>query len=227
MTFEGTLYQGSTSNWKIRVSPTGVKDMESEEIFKVWFPNGDKNPSKKWVFYNPKIAFIIQYRFDNTVKYYVPVSMFYALKDALKVMYNRVLSNEMYSKIDGKTFLNESKAIENRVRLTMFSDSIIFTPMLIEQETDEGIIEKKGVKIDSVQNLDKLSIPIDVIELKTIYEILNRLDINTYTLILSLSEQITSMDKKLDKVLDLQTKILKLIEKETVQDIKDKFTVEW
>ena len=69
MTFEGTLYQGSTSNWKIRVSPTGVKDMESEEIFKVWFPNGDKNPSKKWVFYNPKIAFIIQYKFDNTVKY--------------------------------------------------------------------------------------------------------------------------------------------------------------
>lgn len=227
MTFDGTLYQGMTSIWKIRVSPNGVKDSQPEELFKVWMPNNGKEKSKRWIFYNPKIAFIIQYKFNNMIKYYIPVSMFYALKDTLKVMYNRVLDKDMYTKINGKMYLNESKANENKVKLTMFSDSLIFTPVLIEYEANDTTNVKRGIKIESTQDDNKPPINIDANELKTLYEVLNHLDINTYSLILSLIERMSSMDQKLDNILDTQHKILKLVEKENIKDIKNQFTVDW
>jgi hypothetical protein len=153
--------------------------------------------------------------------------MFYALKDTLKVMYNRVLDKDMYTKINGKMYLNESKANENKVKLTMFSDSLIFTPVLIEYEVNDTTNVKRGIKIESAQDDNKPPINIDANELKTLYEVLNHLDINTYSLILSLIERMSSMDQKLDDILDTQHKILKLVEKENIKDIKNQFTVDW
>jgi hypothetical protein len=37
----------------------------------------------------------------------------------------------------------------------------------------------------------------------------------------------SSMDQKLDDILDTQHKILKLVEKENIKDIKNQFTVDW
>ena len=227
MTFDGTIYNGSSSTWRVRVSPNGVKDEEPQELFRVWMPNGTTDNHKRWVFYNPKIALLIVNRFDKNAKYYVPISMLYALKDALKVMFNRIASKDMYAKVDGQLYLSEQKKVENKVKLTMFSDSIIFTPIMIEYEDDDGLVQKRGIRIEALQDTDKTPIDLDVNELKTVYEILDRLDVNTYSLILSLAEQLGEMDQKLDKVIDLQTRILKLIEKESVQDFKDKFTVDW
>lgn len=227
MTFDGTLYTTYSSVWKIRVSPNGVKEEEPQELFRVWMPDGTKDNHKRWVFYNPKIALVIAHRFDKNSKYYVPMSMFYALKDALKVMFNRIASKDMYAKVDGQLYLSEQKKIENKVKLTMFSDSVVFTPVVIEYENDDGLVQKRGVRIESIQNAEKTPIDLDINELKTSYEVLDRLDINTYSLILSLAEQLGEMDQKIDKVIDLQTRILKLIEKESMQDFKDKFTVDW
>ena len=227
MVFDGTIYTSYSSIWKIRVSPSGVKDEEPQELFRVWMPNGTKDNHKRWVFYNPKIALLIVHRFDKTAKYYVPINMLYALKDALKVMFNRITSKDMYAKVDGQLYLSEQNKTENKVKLTMFSDSIIFTPNIIEYENDDGLIQKRGIKIEALQDPDKTSIELDITELKNVYEILDRLDVNTYSLILSLAEQLGEMDQKLDKVIDLQTRILKLIEKESMQDFKDKFTVDW
>ena len=225
MTFEGTLYYGYSNVWKIRVSPSGVKDGK-EELFRVWIPN-DSTEDNRWIFYNPKIAIIIQSKFDKSIKYYVPVSMFYTLKDAIKVMYNRIASDKVYDNLEGELYLDERKANKNRVKLTMFSDSIVFIPTIISQEADEVLLLKRGVKIESLSDPNKPSVEIEISELKSLYEILDRLDVNTYSLILTLAERIDNMDNKLDKIIDLQTKILKLIEKENIKSIKDQFTVEW
>ena len=155
------------------------------------------------------------------------MSMLYAMKDALKVMYNRLSSKDIYSKVNGQIYMSEQTANENKIKVTMFSDSVVLSPIMIEKEENEVTVYKRGVKIESLQDPDRTPLEIEVIELKTIYEVLDRLDINTYSLILSLAEQLGEMDQKLDKVLELQTKILKLIEKESLKDFQDKFTVEW
>lgn len=224
MKFDGTLYKSRATEWHIRVSPDGVKEDGPEEIFRVWLPNGEKDNSKRWVFYNPKIAIMIRSRLDKTAKYFVPMTMFYSLKDALRIMYGRLAGKELYSKEDGVLYLNQSKVAENSIKLSIFSDSFIFKPALIEVSEEET---KRGINIISTRSSDIAPLEMDVNEVKTIYEIIDRLDVNTYTLILAMAEQLGEMDLKLDKIMDVQSKILKLIEKNTVTNMAEQFNVEW
>ena len=117
MVFDGTIYNGSTTIWKIRVSPQGIKEDEPAELFRVWMPGGEKDNHKRWVFYNPRIALLVIHRYDKNTKYYIPMSMLYAMKDALKVMYNRLSSKDIYSKVNGQIYMSEQTANENKIKV--------------------------------------------------------------------------------------------------------------
>lgn len=225
MVFDGLLYKGRWSVWKIRVSPEGVRDKEPTPLFNVWIPDGKQNKLHRWVFYNPKIAIVIQNKFQKEIKFYVPYTVFYNLKDTLRVMYSRLLQEGLYTTQDGILYVDQKNAMKKRIKISVFSDSLMFTPVAIQINEDENLWER-GVKITSSTNEGILQL--DINEVKTLFEVLDRLDINTYSLILSMAEQLSEMDEKLDEVLNIQRKILKLLAKSANQTSNpNDFTVDF
>ena len=219
MIIDSTLYRGVHAVWKIRVSPMGYLRKEREQpgitgdesFFRFWTPSGSQ---QEYLFYEPRVVLLVQEYKRHETRISIPLSVMYLFRDALQVMINRSKTEGLYTTPDGQLHMDKSISYENHLIIPLPRDSSVrFQHSLVVEGFGEDSRYVKGITIQT--ETAAAGCGINLAEARNILEILNHVDISTYTTILTLLETIHTMDRKLDTMMELQHRILRLLGQES------------
>lgn len=219
MIVDSLLFRGLFTTWKIRVSPEGFrtvgKTKESvveESFFRMWTPDGKSH----YLFYQPRIILFIQEPKQPDTRVIIPISALYLIKDMMQASYHRLGTDRLYTKNDGVLYCDEKIAKSLQLSMKLPKENTVYSIPTIITNPYTGE-ESRGIKLISTQAGGK-PCHITEDEIRTIYEILDRLDVNTYTTILSMMEKLVTMDGKLDRILETQNTILHILSKQQTRN---------
>lgn len=207
-----TFHKTAECEWKIRVLPRKNQDGRyDEELYDVWSPTGKES----MLVFNPTISIVIKGRHgDNQVSAMVPIHMVYALEHCLSTVYERLQVKGMYRSEGSSLYIDGNIAGRNATKLSLYRASLVMIPAVVTDRFTGKML--RGVRLsydgDVIGDLHHA-------ELREICEVLNHLDINSYSMILALAEKLVRMDRKLDTILDGQAMILSILKNQGVGSV--------
>lgn len=143
--------------------------------------------------YDPSIALVIK---DHSTgkQLLIPVNMLNRVRDALYMMYQKLDTKGLFTTVDGKLYVDKKVAESCQLKTQLFKGPLIFTPTVY---TDENVHKAIYMMYQDVRIIVKQD------DIPSIYNVLERLDVHTYSLMLTMLERMDEMDQKLDTVIDL------------------------
>lgn len=209
-----TVFSGYEAEWRIRIAPRKRKNFERSELITFWNPS-DSSDSESMLIYNPTISINVKNRYDSQLSAIIPVNMAYALEDALNVMYENLQTKGLYTKDGNILYIDPKVADKCAVKIPCFTGSIILYPAKIQTKSGEEI------RAARVVSDGKVIADMRHEELRELCELINHLDIQTFSLIASLLEKIDNMDKKLDRIMEAQATILDLLHRQGLNQVRE------
>lgn len=194
------------SEWKIRVAPRKLASGEVDnELVEVWKPNNKSDDAM--LMFNPTISLVIRNRMAKDTKaIIIPITMIYSFENCLSVIYNRLMTDGLYRMDKGTMYIDAKIAEKCSIKLSVFKDNITFIPIIIyTKHTEEPI---KGIRL-YLSGTPILELRHN--DIREVCEILNHLDINTYTVALAMLEKMSTMDAKLDTMLANQVTMMEYL----------------
>lgn len=200
-----TLKKGYEAEWRVRISPRKMQDgTYDSNTVSFWTPP-DGSADEKMLIYNPSVGISVRNRFNKGDGILIPITLLYALSNKLMIVYNNLNTKGLYTTDGSKLYIDAKLADKSAVKLMSYRDTIIFYPVKVSVGTGE---EVKAIRI--VAN-GKTIADMRHDEVRELCETLDHLDIQTFSLLLSMLEQMNYMDEKLDKILQTQSEILQIL----------------
>lgn len=194
MKLMATIVSTRETTWKIRISPKNSKS-ETASIYRFWtIPENDE----LILIYDPSISLIVKDHATNK-QIMIPMNLISRVRDALYLMYQKLDTKGLYNIVDGKLYLDKKTAEKCQLKTQLFHGPLLFSPTVYQDETESKAIHLSFQDVKAVVKQE---------DIPTIYNVLERLDIHTYSLMLTLLERMDEMDQKMDVVLDLLTNLL-------------------
>lgn len=212
-----TIHETQETTWRIRISSRKNPEKPEGDIISKWTPNTSN--AESMLIFNPMISLVVRNRFDTQKSILIPMTMFYPLGNILSVCYNGLANDKLY-KQDGNTlYMDGNQAKHTARKLSCFKDVLVLHPCVIS--TNSG--DLKGIRIINASK-DATIGDLRHQEVRDLIEKISHMDIQTYTLVLSLLDQLDQMDQKLDRMISLQTEILGILKSEGIpkKDVKIK-----
>ena len=209
MVLDHTLYREHGVLMKLRISPGSERTQNGEykegnEFFRIWTPAS----GSQFIFYNPRVVLLLQADGNKESRIVIPVSSIYSFKDLLQVSRVRLREEGLFVLSEGTLYCDKRIAEKNKLKLPLPRGyTIEALPAVVHSYLSDT--EVPGIRLYSTRSSSDIQLPADTVN--TIYEMLDRLDTNLYSIISSVAEKLMSMDKKLDKIMDDQNKILRLL----------------
>lgn len=194
-----TIHQTWTTEWRIRINPRVNPDGSKEELVRMW----TTPENETMLIFNPIVSIVIRNTKDKTLpNISVPINRAYGLEDALSVVYNNLKTKGLYKSDGNKLYLDNNIAEKCSTRLNCYRDIVVFRPSVLYLPTGEDV---KGIIIvTNGQIIGELRHD----EIRECCEVLNHLDVQTYTLIASLLDQQQKMEGKLDRIIQNHSEVL-------------------
>ena len=207
MVIESTIFEGRYSSWRVVVSPSGLDQNgnASQELVKPW---GPKNSAPQRIYFNPKISIIGMSRFTKH-RIWVPISLLYTLRDCIQTSYARLSIKGLFYERDGYVYCDHARAQEQRIKLPIpKGHSVLFEPSVFYKD-DEGQICISLTTASSPEG----SVSVLKNEAKELFTTLDHIDVNSYTVILSLLESMMNLNNKADMMLVKQSRLERMLAK--------------
>lgn len=212
-----TIYSSRTMDWKVRIEPRvnqSHPELNSNSVISLWTP---PNGKEAMLIYDPKISVIGKPRYygsNDVTNIYFPISQLYGFIGHLSKCYRQLSDTKLYHRDGKQLYLDKQQMDQATQKLPLFGGSILIMPGIIT-ERDQGDVY--GVQF--VQN-SKYAGAMSHYDTKELCDVLTHLDVQSYTMILSIMERIVEMDGKLDTIISMEQEILQLLKADNVQKAK-------
>lgn len=203
-----TLKRGYEAEWRVRISPRKMQDGTYDASTVSFWTPPDGSAEDRMLIYNPTIGITVRNRFNKGDGILIPITLLYALSNKLMIVYNNLNTKGLYTTDGSKLYIDAKLADKAAVKLMSYRDTIIFYPVKVSVGSGEEI---KAIRI--VAN-GKTIADMRHDEVRELCETLDHLDIQTFSLILSMMEQMNYMDEKLDRILQTQSEILQILKEQ-------------
>lgn len=207
------LYRGYDISWKIIVSPRGLRDDSGvAPTVRFWSPKGQ--PEEKMLIYSPKIALsakYIQKRYDgqNEAQSHesinMPINMVYTFANRMRSVYQSLSDPKMFHRdSNGNIIMDKNLAIQNSKKMSLYNANLVISPSVIYYGDSQGygaVITMGGKPVGRMAHF----------EMKELCELIDHLDFQVYSLLLSVLEKNCEMDDKLAKLQGDVSEILSIL----------------
>lgn len=201
MKFITTLYHSREVEFRLTIQPKNRKDAngnwsENETMLQHYV---SKSRSESLIF-NPSVYISITSMSNVRVSATVPMHLAYRFTSLLTQVYNNSMSKDVYREDNG-LFLDQKGAIAAARRMSLYRYSLTVFPEIMPGADNSQV---KGIAFQ----VDKERIgAIPLNEISTLIDILDHMDMATYTLVVGLLEEIQGLQLTNDIILQKLTTI--------------------
>lgn len=201
-----TLYTGTEieATLTIQSRTTRAKDDSSDGPLIVRYKSKIGNQS---LIFSPTVALVLRGRGQNRLDAWIPVNLFYRFTSTLSHAYHSLLTDKLYYSDKGTLYLDRKIADSQARKISLFRNSLTLSPDIAYDRTGK---QMKGVLF----SVDGAAMGImghnDVLGM---VEMLDHFDINTYSLLAGVVDELESMSNKVDTILMTVSRIEKLLTK--------------
>lgn len=207
------LYRGYEITWKIVVSPKGLKDDNGvSPTVRFWTPRGQ--PQDKMLIYSPKIALSAKYvpkRYDDPEEYQnheslnLPINMVYTFANRIRSVYQALADPKMFHKdANGNIIMDKNLAIQNSKKMSLYNANLVIMPAVVYYGDSQGygaVISMGGKPVGRMMHF----------EMKELCELIDHLDFQVYSILLSVLEKNCEIDDKLTRLQGDVSEILSIL----------------
>lgn len=201
-----TLYTGTEieATLTIQSRTTRAKDDSSDDPLIVRYKSKIGNQS---LIFSPTVALVLRGRGQNRLDAWIPVNLFYRFTSTLSHAYHSLSTDKLYYSDKGTLYLDRKIADSQTRKISLFRNSLTLSPDIAYDRTGK---QMKGVLF----SVDGAAMGImghnDVLGM---VEMLDHFDINTYSLLAGVVDELESMSNKVDTILMTVSRIEKLLTK--------------
>lgn len=199
MKLVATIASTYESTWKIRISPSRTAIANGEDVYRFWtLPDTDE----MMLIYDPSIALSIKGR-ESKKAILIPINLLQLVRNTLFTLYNKLNVKGVFNKMPNSNTIYVDQAISEKLqfKIALFHGTVLFYPSVnvrSDGTTDPGIrIQYADVNIFVKQD-----------DIPFIHDILERLDVQNFAVMLTMLERLDRMDKKLDDMMYMINTIL-------------------
>lgn len=149
----------------------------------------------------------------------VPANMLYRFNGAMTKVYKSLGDDKMYRAEGRSLYLDAKMASQATRKLSLFRNVLVMSPITLSLGDDDPQTRAVAFAVDSTV-IGALAHN----ELLNLIDIINHMDLNSYTLMAGLVDQMAAMDEKLDKVLAALNSLLFEVKKKQLSN--DTFAVD-
>lgn len=201
-----TLYTGTEieATLTIQSRTTRAKDDSSDDPLIVRYKSKIGNQS---LIFSPTVALVLRGRGQNRLDAWIPVNLFYRFTSTLSHAYHSLSTDKLYYSDKGTLYFDRKIADSQTRKISLFRNSLTLSPDIAYDRTGK---QMKGVLF----SVDGAAMGImghnDVLGM---VEMLDHFDINTYSLLAGVVDELESMSNKVDTILMTVSRIEKLLTK--------------
>lgn len=201
-----TLYTGTEieATLTIQSRTTRAKDDNSDGPMIVRYKSKIGNQS---LIFSPTVALVLRGRGQNRSDAWIPVNLFYRFTSTLSHAYHSLSTDKLYYSDKGTLYLDRKIADAQTRKISLFRNSLTLSPDIAYDRTGK---QMKGVLF----SVDGTAMGVmghnDVLGM---VEMLDHFDINTYSLLAGVVDELESMSSKVDTILMTVSHVEKLLTK--------------
>lgn len=179
-------------------------------------PSGEKTPQNEALvteyrskignvslIFNPSVVIILRNRNPNVsqVSAMIPVSLFYRFTSTLSGVYQSLQKDKLFHSDSGVLYLDQKAAINYARKLSLFKNSLTIIPE-VHQDRSGKAVKGIGFRVDG-----EFIGTISHSEGLCLIDVLDHLDINTFSLLAGVVDELDSISRRTDIILDKVSKI--------------------
>lgn len=215
MIVDSTIFSGLYSTWRIRITPDVPNNVENgytkeeldQGLTRQWQPEEN---GVKWIFFHPKISIIAKSRKEPKHRVWIPTSLLYSLRDCIQTSYARLATKGLFYEQDGIIYCDKAEAQRQRILLPIPGGfSVLFEPTVIYGKDDKG---KLGISLRTSSSPDGVVV-LTRTEAKEFFTVLDHVDLNSYSAILTMLEKLERLEDRTDKLLQGQQQLIQMVGK--------------
>lgn len=189
------------TEWRIRIS--GKKNDQLRNPRPERVINRFQYEDDMYLIFNPTVSIVAKNK-DTKESFSVPLSRYHEFLRKLQSVYKGLQNPKLVTQDEERLYLNAKEASSVGKKLTLYNAVLIMIPAVIHAEDTDRLgiqFQLDGTEIMTIEHHSILEL----------CEVMDRIDIQTITAVISISESMTDLERKMDRILDGQARILALL----------------
>ncbi|MCM1532579.1 MAG: hypothetical protein NC114_09955 [Ruminococcus flavefaciens] len=157
--------------------------------------------------FSPTVALVLRGRGKTQMDAWIPVNLFYRFTSTLSHAYHSLSTDKLYYSDGGTMYVDRKIADAQARKISLFRNSLTLSPDIAYDRTGK---QMKGILFSIDGNAMGVMSHNEVLGM---VEIMDHFDVNTYSLLAGVVDELESMNSKIDTVLMSVGRIEKLLTK--------------
>jgi len=203
-----TLYSGAEIEATLTIQSRSTRNKEdgtqSDEPLVVRYKSKVGNQS---LIFSPTVALVLRGRGQNRLDAWIPVNLFYRFTSTLSHAYHSLTTDKLYYSDKGTMYMDKKISESQTRKISLFRNNLVLSPDITYDRTGKQmkaiLFSIDGEALGMMGHNEVLGM----------VELLDHFDVNTYSLLAGVVDEMESLHNKLDTVILTTSRIEKLLMK--------------